>query len=94
VAIEQLGGVTTGPDGSQARIILEGDELLEAGRTYLFFASIGPDGTITSAPFARFAVGSNGSLAALPDWAHLGIAARLAGMSVEGAAAEVQNAAP
>jgi hypothetical protein len=93
VVIEQLGGLTTRADGSQANIILEGDELLAVGRKYLFFASVQPDGIVTSAPFARFSVSSDGSIAPLEAWAHLPAAQHLAGMSVEAATVEVQSVA-
>jgi hypothetical protein len=92
VVLEQPGGLTTRADGSQASIILEGDQMLEAGSTYLFFASVQPYGVVTSAPFARFVVSNDGSLAPLKTWAHLPAAQRLASLSVEEAAVEVHAA--
>jgi len=92
VVLEQPGGLITRADGSQARVILEGDEMLEAGRTYLFFASVKDDGVVTSAPFARFVVSDDGSLAPLKSWADLPAAQRLASLSVDEASIEVQAA--
>lgn len=90
VVLEQPGGLTTRTNGSQATIILEGDQMLEAGSTYLFFANVQPDGAVTSAPFARFVVSNDGSLAPLESWADLPAAQRLASLSVEDAVVEVQ----
>jgi hypothetical protein len=89
VKLEQPGGVTTQTDGGQARIQLEGDEPLEVGRTYLIFASARADGVLTTAPFARFAVGEDGSLASLSEWADLPAARELSGASIDEAASEV-----
>jgi hypothetical protein len=93
VTLEQPGGVTTGADGSQARIMLEDDEPLEVGQTYLIFGSLGEDGVLTTAPYGRFVV-ENGSISPLDGWAQLPVAEQLAGRSVEDAAAQVENARP
>ena len=92
VVLEQPGGLITREDGSQARVILEGDEMLEVGRTYLFFASMNADGVVSSAPFARFVVSHDGSLAPLKSWAELPATQRLASLGVEEAAIEVRAA--
>ena len=92
VVVEQPGGVTTRVDGSQARIVLEGDEPIQVGRTYLFFASARADGILTTAPFGRFVVGADGSLESPGAFSASGVARQLSGLSLEEAAAEVRNA--
>jgi len=72
VTVEQLGGVETRADGTRVRLMLEGDEPIEVGQTYLFFGSFQDDGSIVAAPFGRMKVGPDGSLAAEPGWEHLG----------------------
>jgi hypothetical protein len=91
VRLEQPGGVTSGADGSRARIMLEGDEPFEVGVTYLIFGSLREDGVLTSSPFGRFVV-DNGSLKALEHWTDLPVARQLAGDSVEAAGREIQGA--
>ena len=90
--MEQPGGVTTRVDGSQARIVLEGDEPIQVGGTYLFFASARADGILTTAPFGRFVVGADGSLELPGAFSASGVAKQLSGLSLEEAAAEVRNA--
>jgi hypothetical protein len=77
VTLEQLGGVQTGPDGTRVRLMLEGDEPIEVGQTYLLFGSFQDDGSLVVAPFGRMKVGPHGSLAAEPGWEHLGALADL-----------------
>ncbi len=77
VTLEQLGGVEIGPDGTQVRIQLEGDALLQVGQKYLFFGSFQENGSIVVAPFGRMKVQPNGSLVAEPGWGHLGALAEL-----------------
>jgi hypothetical protein len=72
VTLEQLGGVQTQPDGTQVRIMLEGDEPIEVGLTYLFFASFQEDGSMVVPPFGRMKVRADSTLAAEQAWAHLG----------------------
>jgi hypothetical protein len=91
--LEQPGGVITRTDGSQARIILDGDEALTIGTRYLFFASVRGDGVMTSAPFARFTVRDDGSIAPLSEWSGLPVASQLTGVGLDDAAREVQAGA-
>jgi hypothetical protein len=77
VILEQLGGVEIRQDGTQVRIMLEGDEPIEAGQTYLFFGTFQEDGTIVAAPFGRMKVQPDGSLVAEAGWGHLGALAEL-----------------
>jgi hypothetical protein len=57
--------------------MLEGDEPIEVGQTYLFFGSFQRDGSIVVAPFGRMKVRPDGSLVAEPGWEHLGALAEL-----------------
>jgi hypothetical protein len=93
VVLEQPGGLSTGSDGSRAIVVLEEDELLEVGGTYLFFANVDADGVVTTAPFARFVVGGDGSITPLDEWRHLATAQRLESLGLEGAVQEVKSAA-
>lgn len=72
VTLEQLGGVETRPDVRQVRIMLEGDEPIEVGQTYLFFGSFQEDGSMVAPPFGRMKVRADGRLVAEPGWGHLG----------------------
>ena len=92
VVLEQPGGVITRADGSQAQVVLGGDEPIQTGQTYLFFASSRADRVLTSSPFGRFAVQDDGSLAAPSHFSEVPVARQLAGLSVDEAASEVQNA--
>jgi hypothetical protein len=74
VVIEQAGGEDPG-DGHV--VMLEGDELVEAGKTYLFFASQKDNGTWTAAPYGRLEVKGDGSLAAAAMWRSLPASAAL-----------------
>lgn len=74
VVIEQAGG----EDPSDGHVvILEGDELIEAGKTYVFFASQKDNGTWTAAPYGRLEVKGDGSLAAVEMWRSLPASAAL-----------------
>lgn len=92
VVIEQVGGATEISGGAQANIVLEGDERLEPGIEYLFFADRKPNGTLTSPPFGRLQVGADGGLTALPRWSSLGALQQLAGLQASAAAARVGTA--
>jgi len=74
---EQLGGVETRPDGTQVRIMLNGDQPIEVGETYLFFGSFQEDGSIVAPPFGRMHVRPNGGLVAEAGWEDLGALAEL-----------------
>jgi hypothetical protein len=91
-SVEQPGGVITRSDGSQAQVVLDGDELLTPGTKYLFFASVKGNGALTSAPFARFTVRDGESLAPLDGWSGLPVARQLNDRSVDEAADTVRNA--
>jgi hypothetical protein len=58
VVIEQAGGEDPG-DGHA--VMIEGDELIQAGKTYVFFASQKGNGTWTAAPYGRLEVRDAGS---------------------------------
>ncbi|TMG05298.1 MAG: hypothetical protein E6I09_05025 [Chloroflexi bacterium] len=90
---EQVGGVQNRPDGTQVRLVLEKDELVEPGDQYLFFAKIREDGVLEAAPFARMKVSGDGRLSAGKGWAHLNALEQLSRMSVENAEGEISAAA-
>jgi hypothetical protein len=94
VAIQQAGGVTRRSDGSNVKVVLEGDEPLEAGRRYLFFATMGPDGTLSAPPFARLEIGVKGALEPVAGWDQLGALQRLSNVSIHEAEREIDAAAP
>ena len=50
VVLEQIGGVETRPDGTQARIRLEDDPPVRVGTTYLIFGKLQPDGSVAAPP--------------------------------------------
>ena len=83
----------TRPDGTQVRLVLEKDELVEPGDQYLFFAKIREDGVLEAAPFARMKVSGDGRLSAGKGWAHLNALEQLSRMSVENAEGEISAAA-
>ena len=72
VVLEQIGGVETRPDGTQARIRLEDDPPVRVGTTYLIFGKLQPDGSVAAPPFGRLQVRGDGSLAAEAGWEDLG----------------------
>ena len=72
VIVEQVGGVLANPDGSRTRFVLGGDEPLAVGERLLFFAARKSNGSLTAAPFGRFEVSGDGTLAAAPQWARPG----------------------
>ena len=74
VVIEQAGGEDPG-DGHV--VMLEGDDLIEAGKTYVFFASQKDNGTWTAAPYGRLEVRGDGSLRAAAMWRSLPASAAL-----------------
>jgi hypothetical protein len=90
--VEQIDGTIPGPDGSPVSVILEGDEPLQSGATYMFFADYKPDGNLTSPPFGRLEVGAGGDLQPLAEWTRLGALRQLSELSVDGAAAAVKDA--
>ncbi len=89
VTIEQPGGLSQQSDGTTARLILEGDEPLAPGSEYLFFASQKANGSLTAAPFGRFAVDAGGHLQSPPAWAGLGGVQQLSGKSVDEVKGEI-----
>jgi hypothetical protein len=91
ITVEQVGGVTTRDDGTQARIVLEGDETLQPGRTYLFFLSEKEDGALSSPPFARLLVGDDGTLQAPSDWATVPVINQLSGLTLQEAIDEISS---
>jgi hypothetical protein len=92
VIIEQVGGTIPVQGGGASRVVLEGDEVLERGAEYLFFADRKADGALTVPPFGRLQVRGDGSLAALEQWSGLGALQQLTGLSVSAAVAKVERA--
>jgi hypothetical protein len=88
VVFDQPYGVVEQSDGP-VMLFLEGDSPLEVGKSYLFFASAREDGTLTSAPFARFEIEDNGELKGLEGWTDSGVARALAEATVSEAEARL-----
>ena len=86
---EQIGGLETTPDGTRVRIMLERDEPVQVGQTYLFFASLQDDGSVVAPPFGRMNVRPDGSLAAAAGWEHLGAMTALSRKNLEDAEREI-----
>lgn len=88
VVMEQLGGVHTRGDGSEVLVVLDGDEPLEEGAQYVFFAddSKTTPGRIGSSPFARMKV-TGGGLEAMERWRDLGATQELTAGGLESARA-------
>lgn len=93
LVIQQAGGEVEDASGVLVTAVLEGDELLEPGTNYLFFALLKDNGTYSAPPFARFEIGDDGRLIAPVKWAALGALSSLDGEATGAALREVQRAA-
>lgn len=80
--VEQIGG-TTQEDGQDVLIILDGDEPLAIGTTYLFFSIEKENGTLNTPPFGRFVVQPDGAVQPLDDWRNLALSQQLAALSAD-----------
>lgn len=84
VSIRQAGGPTKAADGTSLIVTLEGDEILEEGQTYLFFASPSPDGVgLVTSPFARLRVDTSNRLSPLREWSSAGALEQLADLPAD-----------
>jgi hypothetical protein len=72
-------------------VILAGDEPLQTGATYVFFADYKPNGNLTVPPFGRLQAEAGG-LAPLPEWTNMGALRELTGVPVDDAAAVIEEA--
>jgi hypothetical protein len=81
VTVRQTGGMHVQSTGETIRVILEGDEPLEPGRSYLFFVSPNEFGNFVTSPIARMTVEDDGSFAALAEFADLGAMRQLASLA-------------
>jgi hypothetical protein len=90
VIIEQPGGEMTRSDGTVVEVSLEGDEPLEVGRQYLFFASAKENGTLAAPPFGKLPI-VGGAIVAPEGWATIGAVQQLAGLQMSAALAEVED---
>jgi hypothetical protein len=90
VVVEQPGGVVDQPSGKVVAV-LEGDEPLAVGKTYLFFSTTKESGALTSPPFGRFEMGNDGRAQALKSWGGSGVARALEGLTVSEASARVRS---
>jgi hypothetical protein len=80
VIVEQAGGTVRSSDGAETRILLEGDEPIVIGETYLFwFGSTSGDRFVTS-PFRRLEVSDSGRFDAMAGWRNLGALRALSGL--------------
>ncbi len=91
VTMEQLGGIVPADGGQDLRVVLEGDTPLTPGRQYLFFATIKPNGTYSSTPYAKIPI-VEGILSVDAGWANLPAIAAIDGQRADYAAQEIRNA--
>ena len=91
VTMEQLGGIVPTDGGQDVRVVLEGDTPLTPGREYLFFATIKPNGTYSSTPYAKIPI-LEGNLSVDARWANLPAIAAINGQRADYAAQEIRNA--
>lgn len=91
VILEQLGGIVPTNDGQDVRLALEGDTPLATGRQYLLFATVKPNGTYSSAAFAKILI-DEGDLTPDVAWAHLPAIAAIAGLRADSAAQDIRDA--
>jgi hypothetical protein len=89
VEFEQLGGVADTANGP-VHVVLEGDELLAVGQSYVFVARQDGPATFSASAFARFPV-EEGRLAAPKGWEETGAAQALAGLTVDEAIARLSR---
>jgi hypothetical protein len=90
--ITQAGGLYTDSDGRERRVILDEDEPLVVGETYVFFLTERSDGTFSSPPFARYVVDGR-RLSAVGGWGSAAGVASLEGLATSELVAEVHSAA-
>ena len=91
IVIEQLGGFVTDDNDERSLLVLEGDVPLEPGVSYLMFATIKPNGTYTSAPYARMQILDN-YISTTETWEDLPAIAQLSGLRVDQAIEEIGDA--
>jgi hypothetical protein len=91
VVVEQPGGVVNQTSGDVVAV-LEGDELLSVGETYLFFSARKESGALSTPPFGRFKVGNAGELTSLPQWKDLPAAQELSRLGAAQGAAAIEEA--
>jgi len=91
VVVEQPGGKRTG-SGGEHTVVLERDERIRPGQTYIFFATQKENGTLTAPPFGRFVVGGDGKVDAPDAWRELPASQELSGLDVTVAEAEIEGA--
>ncbi|MEX0684253.1 MAG: hypothetical protein WD472_12460 [Dehalococcoidia bacterium] len=91
LVIEQPGGFVSGADGVRSLLVLEGDQPLEPGVSYLIFATLKPNGAYASAPYARMRIAHN-DVSAGETWRHLPAVAQLEGQRLDQAIAEISDA--
>jgi len=95
VLVEQPGGSLAQSDGDTITVVLEFDELLEVGETYLFWAqdSAADNGNLSTSPFMRLRVADDGSLEPLAAWSTLDGLRHYAERDSRGAGLEAQRLA-
>lgn len=91
VIVEQLGGFVE-EDGGEVLVVLEGDEPLEIGQTYLFFSIEKNNGTLNTPPFGRFIMESDGTVLSLSEWKELSLSRQLEGLSPDKLRDEIELA--
>lgn len=89
--VEQIGGIIE-EDGDEVLVVLDGDELLETGQTYLFFSVEKDNGTLNTPPFGRFVVKGEGTVQPLADWQNLSLSQHLSELSAEKLREEIEIA--
>lgn len=80
--VEQLGGIIE-EDGEDLLVVLDADEPLQPGTTYLFFSIEKDNGTLNTPPFGRFVVQPDGTVQPLDDWKDLSLSQQLQALSAD-----------
>jgi hypothetical protein len=80
VFVEQPGGTTPSSGGGSTRVVLEGDEPMVVGETYLFWFGPTSASRYVTSPFRRLELSSSGRFEPLAGWGHLGALRQLSGL--------------
>lgn len=86
--VQQPGGISQRSDGSQQRFILEFDEPLQVGGSYIFWLQTSGEGLYSTSPFSRMRQ-VDGAFEAIPAWKELGALKALTGLPAQQAIAVV-----
>lgn len=95
VTVEQRGGVSKRSDGTTVRFVLDGDEPLRVGTSYLFWLarSTAQNDHYSTVPFARMMKTLDGSFVASKHWAEMSALKELSGLGQSQLQAAVRRGA-